>query len=148
MREATEFLVIREPMLCKWKKDYKQGKLQAFLGNGPKLEVEAKKRQSLSVEIQKFHGQSRNRYGYRRFHASLVRKGVKVGRNGVQGIRSHAGIRSCQVKTKAKLYLFYRWYQTVILSGMNASEFASSEIFDQQLKREIGTVIFRAFYGH
>ncbi len=44
VREATEFLVIREPMLCKWKKDYKQGKLQAFLGNGPKLEVEAKKK--------------------------------------------------------------------------------------------------------
>ncbi|MFN5291972.1 MAG: IS3 family transposase [Planctomycetia bacterium] len=52
------------------------------------------------------HGQSRNRYGYRRFHASLVRKGLLVGRNAVQCIRSHAGIRSCNVKTKAKLNPF------------------------------------------
>ncbi|MFN6053375.1 MAG: hypothetical protein ACK47R_21325, partial [Planctomycetia bacterium] len=56
VREATESLVIREPMLCKWKKDFKQKKLQAFLGNGAKGEVVAKKRLSLSVEIQKIHG--------------------------------------------------------------------------------------------
>ena len=34
VREAAESLGIRESMLWKWKKDYKEGKLQAFTGNG------------------------------------------------------------------------------------------------------------------
>lgn len=50
--EAAKSLVIRDSWLWKRKKAYKQSKLQPFLGNGPKLEVEAKKRQGLSVEIQ------------------------------------------------------------------------------------------------
>ncbi|MFN5291973.1 MAG: hypothetical protein ACK5E4_17940 [Planctomycetia bacterium] len=51
VRQAGKSMDIRESMFWKLKKDYKKRKLQAFLGNGPKLEVEAKKRQSLSVEI-------------------------------------------------------------------------------------------------
>jgi hypothetical protein len=54
VREATESLVIREPMLCKWKKDFKQKKLQAFLGNGPKLEVEPKKGSSCRWKSRRF----------------------------------------------------------------------------------------------
>ena len=54
MLEAAESLVIRESMFCKRKKDYKQGKLQPFLGDGPKLEVEAKKRSSCRWKSKRF----------------------------------------------------------------------------------------------
>ena len=56
----------------------------------------------MSVEIQEIHGQSRYRYGYRRIHACLVRKGVKVGRNTVLGVMNREGIRPWYVRTKAK----------------------------------------------
>jgi len=62
----------------------------------------SQRRQSLAVEIQEIHGQSRHRYGYRRIHACLVRKGRKVGRNTVLGIMRRECIKPWYVRTKAK----------------------------------------------